>query len=90
MSRTVRALCALALAAAALGAVAYSGEPSWEARSVGTVTAGSQGEPSWESAAPDTAWGGNLPPDTSWGGAVSVGVIVGEPSWELSPESARA
>lgn len=47
MTRMVRALCAIAVAAA-LGGLAGSGEPTWES-TPGSVTA-SPGEPTWESA----------------------------------------
>ncbi|MEW1549643.1 MULTISPECIES: hypothetical protein [Streptomyces] len=54
MSRTLRALCALALAGAALGAAGFTGEPSWE-RVPAAVAAADQGEPSWEVGGPFAA-----------------------------------
>lgn len=56
MSRTLRALCALALAGAALGAAASVGEPSWERVPV-AVSVADQGEPSWEAVGPFAAAG---------------------------------
>lgn len=48
MTRMVRALGAIAVAAAALGALALAGEPSWENPPAHSVAGPS--EPSWESA----------------------------------------
>ncbi|MFI8290548.1 hypothetical protein EAO71_19725 [Streptomyces sp. ms191] len=48
MTRMVRALSAIAVAAAALGVLVGTGEPSWESTQKYAVTA-DPGEPSWES-----------------------------------------
>lgn len=45
MTRMVRAVSAIALAVAALGAVAANGEPTWESVPAGGAVAG---EPTWE------------------------------------------
>ncbi|GEB61825.1 hypothetical protein [Streptomyces gardneri] len=47
MTRMVRALSAIAVAAAALGVLAANGEPSWESNPAHSVVAGPS-EPSWE------------------------------------------
>ncbi|KOG36619.1 MULTISPECIES: hypothetical protein [Streptomyces] len=48
MTRMVRALSAIAVAAAVLGVLALDGEPSWETTPAHSVVA-EPGEPSWES-----------------------------------------
>ncbi len=65
MSRTLRALCALAIAAAALGAV-VSGEPSWGSSRADAVMAVAN-EPSWGTASKG-ALAGTLG-EPSWGAA---------------------
>ncbi len=73
MTRMVRALSAIAVAAAAtLGVVAASGEPTWEIAAAGSVVAG---EPTWE-AAPAS------PREPTWEAAPAS---VGEPTWEIAP-----
>ncbi|WP_228978129.1 hypothetical protein [Streptomyces sp. DH12] len=70
MTRMVRALSAIAVAAAAAcGVAALSGEPSWDTVSANSVVAG---EPAWEGGPAGI-------PEPSW----EVGpATFGEPSWD--------
>ncbi|RSS46987.1 hypothetical protein [Streptomyces sp. WAC08241] len=79
MTRMVRALGTIAVAAAALGALAV-GEPSWETHPVHSVAG--QNEPSWETAPAVLA----KPGEPSW----EVAPLEGEPSWEVAPKDAGA
>ncbi len=63
MTRMVRALSAIAVAAAALGAFAGVGEPSWESTPAHSVLAAPD-EPSWETAPADTVLAS--PSEPSW------------------------
>lgn len=74
MSRTLRALCALAITAATLGAVA-SGEYSWDKPGMAVI----QGEPSWGAAPPSGAVTLGEP---SWGGAPPA--VAGESSGSVT------
>ncbi|RNL72079.1 hypothetical protein EBF04_15775 [Streptomyces sp. I6] len=58
MTRMVRALCAIAVAAA-LGGLAASGEPTWESAptTVTATVAAAPGEPTWDSAPANAAPG---------------------------------
>ncbi|GAA4908693.1 hypothetical protein ACFPM3_12415 [Streptomyces coeruleoprunus] len=74
MTRMVRALSAIAVAAAvAVGIAAPSGEPSWDSVAADSLTAG---EPAWEA-------GPASPREPSWEVAPSDS---GEPSWERSKD----
>lgn len=79
MSRTLRALCAFALAAAALGAVA-SGETSWSGTSPDTVATA-------QAASVPTGQVAGIPPEPSWGASAPAKVAgdLGEPSWGVVP-----
>ena len=52
MNRTVRILCALAVAAATFSVVAETGEPTWESEPARSVVA-DEGDVTWESAPVD-------------------------------------
>ncbi|AWK10313.1 hypothetical protein SSP531S_21150 [Streptomyces spongiicola] len=85
MTRMVRALCAIAVAAA-LGGLAASGEPTWESAPM-TVTAtlaAAPGEPTWDSA-PANAIAG----EPTWDSA-SANAAPGEPTWDSAPADADA
>lgn len=62
MTRMVRALSAIAVAAAALGVVAANGEPSWETPPPHSVAG--PGEPSWEGTPADVVLAN--PYEPSW------------------------
>jgi hypothetical protein len=93
MSRTVRALCALAVALAAVGVLGSTGEPSWEGDSVSTVTVA--GEPSWESVvlgrpAGERAGGGKATRPGRVKPAGEPSWQSSEPSWQFSPKGSKA
>ncbi|WP_173264234.1 hypothetical protein [Streptomyces pacificus] len=83
MTRMVRALCAIAVAAA-LGGLAVSGEPTWEWKptTVTATVAAALGEPTWESATMDVA-----PGEPTWDSA-PADVAPGEPTWDSAPADA--